>query len=165
MADHKPRDSSTRGKKPALLKPAVRAKLLEALKAGATHQIACDYAGIGGRTFYRAMAWAREGVPEWVGFDLEVDAASSTCAVAALAIVRKTAMGGNWQAAAWLLERRFGYVRPPMMMVADGAKTADDAPLPDPTPEQDRADLEERAALAGMRLVPIASDGYDPDAP
>ena len=80
--------------------PQVRAALIKALKAGATKRLACQYAGISETMFYR-----------WLGededFQMEVEQASSRCAVDALEKIVGAANAGTWQAAAWMLERRW----------------------------------------------------------
>jgi hypothetical protein len=52
----------------------------------------------------------------------EFKRAESMACVGSLAVINKEAREGNWQAAAWLLERRFGYSRegtPPVQITID----------------------------------------------
>lgn len=87
--------------------PEVKRKLLEAIRSGATYEIAAKYAGIGRSTLHRWLAAGRAGDPDYLELAQAVDEAESQGAVQCLALIRKSAMGGTWQAAAWLLERRY----------------------------------------------------------
>lgn len=74
-------------------------KLVTAVKLGATYDLACGYAGIDEATFYRWMKDKRE-------FCDTIKAAEGAGAVIWLGKIEKAASDGNWQAAAWKLERR-----------------------------------------------------------
>lgn len=118
----KPREKS--GNKPAILEPARRERLLEALRTGATHPIACGHAGISVSRFYEYLARGRKGDPNWVDLYNDVKSAESKPAMRALAGVQKaasTTIGGvdkdgkpiqvpnegfDWRAGSWYLERR-----------------------------------------------------------
>jgi len=89
--------------RPCKLTPKVSADLCAALQAGATLRIAADFAGIGERTLF---AWLASTKPEFMQLQQDVKAATARGDVGALAVIQKAAKGGNWQAAAWLLERR-----------------------------------------------------------
>ncbi|MAF25753.1 hypothetical protein CL634_09305 [bacterium] len=96
-------------------------KILEALSLGCTHELAAKYAGIGESTFYLWLARGREGREEYIDFLEAVKRTEAKCAVGALSIIigqargreakdGKEAIQPKWQAAAWLLERRYsGY--------------------------------------------------------
>jgi hypothetical protein len=100
------------GPKPKLKNPAIRQALITALGIGATKGLACQHAGIAEATFYDAMDRGRNGDPEWVDLVEEVERAEAKAAIGCLAVVqRAAATNGQWQAAAWLLERKFGYRR------------------------------------------------------
>jgi transposase len=101
-----------------ILKIGVKEKLLTALAKGATHRIACGFAGINITTFRR---WLRHGEalldmfeeeiekhPHKDYFDLYIDV-QRVEAYAALKWLDKIdeAAVFHWQAAAWKLERRF----------------------------------------------------------
>jgi transposase len=75
-------------------------KIVQALKMGATHELACNYAGIGVSTFHDWMS----AKPE---FSEAVKEAEGAAAVGWLAKIEKAANEGTWQAAAWKLERRY----------------------------------------------------------
>jgi hypothetical protein len=86
----------------------VAEQLLAALRAGAYVAQACEAAGISRRTFYewwRAGA-ADDGEPELVALRESVEAAKAQGEVRQVAYIA-TAAQSNWQAAAWLLERRY----------------------------------------------------------
>lgn len=89
-----------RGKgRPSKLTPETQAKIVQALEVGATHRIACLYAGIGASTFAEWMQ-----IPDFANV---VKAADSKACIVSLASIRQAAAGGQWQAGAWLLERRY----------------------------------------------------------
>lgn len=67
---------------------------------GATYELACGYANIGVSTFYEWMSSNQE-------FAETIKEAEGAGAVALLARIRKEADEGTWQAAAWILERRY----------------------------------------------------------
>lgn len=75
-------------------------KLTQAIRLGATNGLACAYAGITEATFY---SWQNE-YPE---FFESIKLAEGTGALGWLAKIEKAANDGNWQAAAWKLERRY----------------------------------------------------------
>lgn len=76
------------------------ANIIQAIELGATFVIAANSAGVSENTFYR---WMKE-YPE---FDEAVNKAASKAAIRWLAKIEQAASQGNWQAAAWKLERRF----------------------------------------------------------
>jgi AcrR family transcriptional regulator len=75
-------------------------RLVDAVALGATNELACYYAGISHETFYQ---WLRNK-PDFFEAIKEAEARG---AVSRLAKIEKAASDGNWQAAAWLLERRY----------------------------------------------------------
>ncbi len=94
------------------LTPFVQQKIVQAIQTGATYEVAAQYGGITRATLW---LWLRKGQEQNKGiyrtfFDAFKSAEARSC-VGALAIIHKQAKDGNWQAAAWLLERRFGYER------------------------------------------------------
>jgi hypothetical protein len=80
--------------------PETVGKLLQAIKLGATYKLACDYAGIDQSTFHDWM----KNKPE---FSTQLKEAEGSGAVGLLARIQKEATDGTWQAAAWILERRY----------------------------------------------------------
>lgn len=111
--------------------PAKVARIVRALKLGATHELAAKAGGIHRRTFYQWLAYAREGRRDYQAFADAVDEAEAWSAEQALACIVKAAQNNQWQAGAWLLERRWGYVRKERVMVeqlgeADAEMSAQD---------------------------------------
>jgi len=79
--------------------PENRAKILEAIRMGATYELAANYAGMSYQTFN-----------EWTKDDIEFsDALKEAEGEAALKWLKKieSAAARNWFAAAWKLERRY----------------------------------------------------------
>lgn len=87
-------------RKPIELDDARRGRLLAALESGATLRMAAAAAGVSEDTLSR---W-RKTRP---GLQAEMDQAEAQGAVKALEQIRAAAQGGAWQAAAWMLERRY----------------------------------------------------------
>lgn len=75
-------------------------KLTQAIRLGATYALACNYAGIGVSTFHEWL----NAKPE---FAEAIKDAEGTGAIGWLAKIEAAASDGNWQAAAWKLERRY----------------------------------------------------------
>ena len=138
------------GPRPLLADPARRKRLVEAIRAGSTHELACKFAGISLRAFYDAMAKARAGT-DFVDLLDELGEAEGAGAMIALATIRKAAQNGQWQAAAWILERRYPgeYGQRTVVVNQDGG------PAPVLT-EDERAERVLRL-VDGRRKVPSAS--------
>ncbi len=83
------------------------ARLQEALRGGHTRVTAAALAGIGTSTLYAWMAAANrpDAAPEFVEFLDAIKTAEVEAEDALLAIIRDAA-AKQWQAAAWILERR-----------------------------------------------------------
>lgn len=88
------------GRKPLTLDDARRKRLLDALAMGATKRLAAAACGVSEDTLAR---W-RKAHP---GLQADMDQAEAQGAVQALAVIKQAAASGTWQAAAWLLERRY----------------------------------------------------------
>lgn len=101
MAKRKPAPPKPRAKVGRKTKqtPDVLAKLTHAIRLGATYRLACDYAGISDASFYKYME-----NPE---FSSAIKKAEGDAAEKWLDLIEKSAGSGNWQAAAWKLERRY----------------------------------------------------------
>jgi hypothetical protein len=82
------------------LTPDRTAKICQAIQLGATYDHACNYAGISMATF---CEW-RKSKPE---FSEAIQKAEGNATVGWLAKIEKAANDGQWQAAAWKLERRY----------------------------------------------------------
>ena len=72
----------------------------QAISMGATYRLACQYAGISEDTFGR---WR----DKYAEFADRIKRAEGRAAVGWLDKIEKAATDGNWQAAAWKLERRY----------------------------------------------------------
>jgi len=80
--------------------PEVERRLLEALRVGSTFRLAAAYAGIDHATLYR---WLEKDAT----LATRIKEAEGAAVVGWLAKIEKAASDGNWQAAAWKLERRY----------------------------------------------------------
>lgn len=89
-----------RGRKPIEPDTARKQRLLDALTAGATLKMAARAAGVSEDTLARWRV-RHKGLAD------EMTQAEASGAVAALAQIQRAAANGSWQAAAWLLERRY----------------------------------------------------------
>lgn len=74
-------------------------KILDAIRLGATHELACNYAGVSITTFYEWKSTKAE-------FSEAVKQAEGAGAVKWLERI-EAAANEQWQAAAWKLERRY----------------------------------------------------------
>jgi hypothetical protein len=94
--------------RPSKLTPALQAKLCDAIRSGNFLETAASFAGIDKSTLHR---WLKRGDRERRGachdFAAAVDKAVADSQALAVARIAKAANDGNWQASAWLLERRF----------------------------------------------------------
>jgi hypothetical protein len=89
------------------LTPDLQQRFLEAIRVGATHHIACDYAGICQATLYFWFAKAEKGRQPYLAFLEQVREVSGIAAVGWLAQIEKAGRDGDWRAVAWKLERRY----------------------------------------------------------
>jgi hypothetical protein len=90
-------------------------KLTQAIRLGATYVLACDYAGISMQTF---LTW-KDTKPEFLD---AIKRAEGTACVGWLAKIEQAASDGNWQAAAWKLERRYPEMYGRQRMEVTGAE-------------------------------------------
>lgn len=74
-------------------------KITDAIKLGATYELACGYAGI---TFETFNQWRRHKSE----FSEAVQGAEGGGAVQCLLRIQQAANSGEWRAAAWILEHR-----------------------------------------------------------
>jgi hypothetical protein len=93
--------------RPSKLTSEVEARIVEAVELGATWERAADAAGIGASTL---REWRQRGEADEAPFAAFVAAlkrAEGDGVARALRTIRQAAESGTWQAAAWLLERRY----------------------------------------------------------
>jgi transposase-like protein len=85
--------------RPSKHTPELQAALVEVFRVGQTSiEAACQYVGIAPSTFYEWMKTKPE-------FAEAIQKARSEAVLGYLAVIRKAAQSGQWQAAAWWLER------------------------------------------------------------
>lgn len=82
------------------LTPEVQQRICDALGVGATYEHAAAFGGIA----YETLNEWRKSKPQ---FSEALKDAEGRAAVALLAKIQKAAGQGTWQAAAWILERRY----------------------------------------------------------
>lgn len=92
------------------------AGISQRVRAGMQPDRAARAVGVDGQTFQRWMSMGLEGGEDYepyVQLREAVLTAEADCEQSLVGYVRREAMEGNWQAAAWLAERRFPerYVR------------------------------------------------------
>ena len=86
--------------------PETQEKILNALRAGNYRVAACKFAGISVDTFGRWMKAGNAGEERFAEFAEQVKQAEAQAEASLVATIRKAA-GDHWQAAAWLLERKY----------------------------------------------------------
>jgi hypothetical protein len=84
----------------------VQARICKAIRAGTPFKLACEYGGIGVSTFYQWLERGERESGEYAEFREAVKAAEADAVVALLAKINLAATE-HWQAAAWILERRY----------------------------------------------------------
>lgn len=84
----------------------------EAMRLGLTYELCAAYIGIGRSTFFN---WLKKGKAQKSGiyaqFRDAVRRGEAQGAAMSLATIAQSARAGQWQAAAWLLERRHQYIK------------------------------------------------------
>lgn len=80
--------------------PAVAERICQAIRLGATFDLAAKAGGISHETF---RVWRQANA----AFSAQVEKAEATAALAWLAMIEQAAKEGIWTAAAWKLERRY----------------------------------------------------------
>ena len=90
------------------LTPETQARIVEAIELGATYELAAQYGGVAYNTF---NDWMKEGAAAQAGVKVEfyeaIKAAEGNAVTGWLRKIEAAATDGNWQAAAWKLERRY----------------------------------------------------------
>jgi hypothetical protein len=92
--------------RPSKLTPEITAILAEAIRAGGTREAAAARAGIGPSTLYDWLKRGDTGDERYQEFSEAIKKAEADLEAKALGLILDAA-GKSWQAAAWLLERRF----------------------------------------------------------
>ena len=96
--------------RPTKLNAEVSERFLNGLKLGLTYELAASYAGVNVRRIYGWMQRGRdEDDGDYFQFLQSVKQAEGACAAICMGRIQKAAEGGSWQAAGWIMERRYGY--------------------------------------------------------
>jgi hypothetical protein len=151
--------------KPTALTPEVQERIVTAVQAGSYLDDAASYAGIGYRSVFRwlergrnAEAELSEGreIPEnelifW-HFWQAIEKARADAAIRNVGIIQKAAQDGQWQAAAWYLERtnprKWGRHETVEITGADGGAIQVEHSIKDALAEKFRA-----AEVAAMNVI------------
>ena len=101
---------TTRGRRSKFTKER-KERIIQAISAGCSYEMAADYAGITRPTLW---AWLKKGEAgtdkNYLTFFSDVKRAEAEGAITNLGTIQE-ASAKDWKAAAWLLERRHGYSR------------------------------------------------------
>lgn len=93
--------------RPSKLTPETQTRIVQAIRVGATYELAAQFGGIAYNTFNE---WMKKGEDAKAGryrdFYEAVKEAEGDAAIKWLAVIDKAA-ADSWQAAAWKLERRY----------------------------------------------------------
>jgi len=93
--------------RPTKLTPAIREALIEAVELGATWEAAAQSTGIGVSTLRDWRRRGDAGEEPFSAFLAAIQKAEGASIARSLRVIRQAAEGGQWQAAAWLLQRRY----------------------------------------------------------
>jgi hypothetical protein len=91
--------------RPTKLNAEVQEKIVSLVRAGNYPEVAAQAAGVAGRTYYEWMSKGEDGREPYAQFMQAVKEAQAAAESHAVTIIRKAALDGSWQAAAWFLER------------------------------------------------------------
>ena len=90
------------------LTPETHERIVDAIKMGATYELAAQAGGASYETFRR---WMRDGEEadkgQYCAFYVAVKEAEGKACTRWLKVIEKAGLSGQWQAAAWKLERRY----------------------------------------------------------
>jgi len=96
---------ATKTGRPTKLTKQVKDAILLAVTAGNFLTVAAAYAGIAETTLYKWIERGEAGEQPFKEFAESLKKARANAEVQSVALIRKAANGGTWQAAAWYLER------------------------------------------------------------
>ena len=82
-------------------------RLLEAIRLGAFTEHACHFAGISSRTFRYWREKASNDIEPYKSLWEQITLAESEAIVRRVARIEQAGADGNWQADAWVLERKY----------------------------------------------------------
>ena len=93
--------------RPSKFTPEVRNRILSAIRNGNTYEASAHYGGV---SYDTLREWIKRGQEETAGefseFFEAIKSAEAKAEVESVALIRQAAQEGQWQAAAWFLERR-----------------------------------------------------------
>lgn len=89
------------------LTPEITEKICDALRAGNTQKAACQYVGISERTFFNWINRGEADEEPYLQFVQDIKSAEGAAIVGFVSVIAKAASNGQWQAAAWYLERKY----------------------------------------------------------
>ena len=119
--------------RPQAYTAAKAARIVEAIRKGLPYKLAAAAGGVSYNTFvrWRNDGSTPDGLPRFREFLNQVRIAEAEAALRHLDLIEKAAKKANWQAAAWLLERRhpdlFGKdAKPPARPLSEFEMTIDD---------------------------------------
>jgi len=152
--------------RPPKLTPAVQEKILQALHLSNHRKHAAAFAGVGERTFRRWMACGAnpDDVP-YASFRQAVEEAEAKAHVMSMGCIAKAARGGDWKAAAWMLERKLPEHYAPRSSLFDPYRTLElleEAGLIKSEEDRERA-LTALAQAGGKIDQPAADEENDLD--
>lgn len=92
---------------PSKLDDLTAQRIVAAVECGAPWYMAAAAGGVSRSTLKAWKAKARDGIEPYAAFLARLEKAEASGAVAVLGIIQAAAREGTWQAAAWILERRY----------------------------------------------------------
>lgn len=93
--------------RPTKLTPEVQKMFIDAYSVGTPIRLACQYAGISEATYFAWVVRGEKREQPYLEFLEAVQKSQGRAVVGWLAKIEAAANEGNWQAAAWKLERRY----------------------------------------------------------
>jgi transposase len=116
--------------RPTKLTPDLKSRIIALIRGGNRRSVAILSCGISESTFYR---WQQRGKRASRGiyreFWEELKAAEAQAEVMYLDVIRQAARGGQWQAAAWYLERTRSDIYGRRMDMTSGGEKVESAPI------------------------------------
>lgn len=93
--------------RPTKFTPDVRTRIISAIRNGNTYEASANYGGVSYDSF---RGWLKRGEDdadgEFFEFFNAIKKAEAEAEIESVALIRRSAQDGQWQAAAWFLERR-----------------------------------------------------------
>lgn len=93
--------------RPSKLDDLTAQRIVAAVETGAPWYMAAAAGGVSRTTLKNWKARARDGEEPYASFLARLEKAEANGAVAMLDVIQNAAKSGTWQAAAWVMERRY----------------------------------------------------------